>query len=60
MCNGYIEKAMDKLTPITDGMGLEDKIHSNMGKGKELIAVHPPSSGCGSNAEGSAIGNFGV
>lgn len=56
-----LKKAMDTLTPmasVRDGMGLEDRIQTEKGKEKELIAVHPAANGGGSDAEGSAIGNF--
>lgn len=56
-----LKKAMDKMTLIAtvrDGMGLEDRIQSKKGKNKELTVICAPPSGCASNTEGSAIGNF--
>lgn len=56
-----LKTTMDKLTPIAavrDGMGLEDRIQSKKGKNKELTVICAPPSGCASNTEGSAIGNF--
>ncbi|XBI13828.1 hypothetical protein VPH35_140509 [Triticum aestivum] len=41
-----------------DGMGLQDKIQENSTKDKEPIAAIAPLSCCGSDAEGSAVGNF--
>lgn len=37
---------------------MEDRIQTNKGKSKELIALPAPSSGCASDIEGSDIGNF--
>ncbi|KAF7089334.1 hypothetical protein CFC21_092334 [Triticum aestivum] len=56
-----LKKAVDKMTlipTVQDGMGLEDRIQSNKGKNKELTAMCAPPSGCASDTEGSAIGNF--
>ncbi|XP_020152024.1 uncharacterized protein [Aegilops tauschii subsp. strangulata] len=56
-----LKKAMDTLTPmasVRDGMGLEDRIHSDKGKDKELIPMHAAESHEDSDAEGSAVGNF--
>ena len=56
-----LKKAMDTLTPMASvriGMGLEDRIHSDKGKDKELIPMHAAESHEESNAEGSVVGNF--
>lgn len=56
-----LKKAMDKMTLIAtvrDGMGLEDIIQSKKGKNKELTIICAPPSGCATDNEGSAIGNF--
>lgn len=56
-----LKTTMDKLTPIAavrDGMGLEDRIQANKGKDKEVLPACATDNGCGSDAEGSAIGNF--
>ncbi|XBI25055.1 hypothetical protein VPH35_050048 [Triticum aestivum] len=56
-----LKKSMDTLTPmasVRDGMGLEDKIQSDKGKGKEMIPVHSAEIHEDSDAEGSAVGNF--
>ncbi|KAM3256860.1 hypothetical protein ACQJBY_049330 [Aegilops geniculata] len=56
-----LKTTVDKLTRIAavrDGMGLEDRIQANKGKDKEVLPVCATNNGCGSDAEGSAIGNF--
>ncbi|XP_037488827.1 uncharacterized protein LOC119367410 isoform X2 [Triticum dicoccoides] len=56
-----LKKAMDTLTPmasVRDGMGLEDGIHSDKGKDKELIPMHAAESHEDNDAEGTAVGNF--
>ncbi|XBI28953.1 hypothetical protein VPH35_053065 [Triticum aestivum] len=52
-----LKKAMDTLTSmasVRDGMGLEDRMHSDKGKEKEPIPAHPAESHRESDAEGSA------
>ncbi|KAM3259069.1 hypothetical protein ACQJBY_050697 [Aegilops geniculata] len=54
-----LKTTMDKLTPIAAVRdGLEERIQEHKNRDKESLAAVAPSSSSGSDAEGSAVGNF--